>query len=69
MIAARELSHYQTERYEEKLIQCMYPSIKIVPIEPKVGTDLPPYDFTSEKMDVVIEKAYSKTKEILSLVK
>lgn len=67
MVAARELSHYQTERYEEKLIQCMYPNIKIVHLEPRVGIDLPPYDFTPEKMDTLIEKSYTKTKEILSL--
>ena len=66
MIAARELSHYQTERYEEELIKCMYPSINIVHIEPKVGTDLPPYEFTSDKIDTVIEGSYSRTKEILS---
>lgn len=66
MVAARELAHYQTERYEEELIRCMYPNIRIVHIEPRVGLDLPPYDFTPEKIDRIIEESYIKTKEILS---
>ena len=66
MVAARELSHYQTERYEEELIKCLYPSINIKHIEPKVGTDLPPYDFNPEKIDQVIEGSYTRTKQILS---
>lgn len=66
MVAARELSHYQTERYEEELIRCLYPNIKIVHIEPRVGLDMPPYDFTPEKVDKVIEESYAKTKEILA---
>ena len=66
MIAARELSHYQTERYEEELIKCLYPSINITHIEPKVGLDLRPYDFTPEKIDSVIEESYIKTLEILA---
>src|SRR3972149_7128641 len=65
MIAARELSHYQTERYEEELIRCMYPAIKIVHIEPRVGLDLPPYDFTSEKINQVIEESYQRASLIL----
>lgn len=66
MVAARELSHYQTERYEEELIKCLYPSINIQHIEPKVGKDLPPYDFNSEKIDQVIQGSYTRTKQILS---
>jgi NTE family protein len=66
MIAARELAHYQTERYEEELIRCLYPNIKIIHIEPRVGLDIPPYDFTAEKIDNVIEESYLKTKEILA---
>ncbi|MCH8821185.1 patatin-like phospholipase family protein [Patescibacteria group bacterium] len=66
MVAARELAHYQTERYEEELIRCKYPNIKIIHIEPRVGLDLPPYDFTPEKIDSVIEASYSKTKDILA---
>ena len=69
MIAARELAHYQTERYEEELIRCLYPNIKIIHIEPRVGLDLPPYDFTPEKIDQIIEESYAKTKEILTEIK
>ncbi len=65
MVAARELSHYQTQRYEEELIRALYPQIKIIHIEPRVGLDLPPYDFTPEKVGKVIEESYVKTKEIL----
>ena len=66
MIAARELSHYQTEKYEEELIKCMYPNIKIIHVEPRIGTELPPYDFSPEKINSVIEESYKKTSEILS---
>ena len=50
----------------EELIKCLYPSINITHIEPKVGLDLPPYDFTPEKIDSVIEESYIKTLEILA---
>ena len=66
IIAARELAHYQTEIYEEELIRCMYPNIKIIHIEPRVGLDLSPYDFTSDRINSVIEESYSRTKDILS---
>ena len=32
----------------------------------EMGTDLPPYDFNSEKIDQVIEGSYARTKQILS---
>lgn len=66
MVSARELTHYQTERYEEELIRCLYPNIKIIHIEPRVGLDLPPYDFTPEKIEKIIGESFLKTKEILA---
>lgn len=65
MIAARELAHYQTERYEEELIRCLYPNINIIHIEPRVGLELPPYDFTTDKINTVLDESYNNSLKIL----
>jgi len=43
----------------------MYPSIKIIPIDPGIGRDLSPYDFTPEKTDNALEESYRATLKIL----
>ena len=58
IISARDIAQYQTTRYEIELINCMYPNITIIPIEPRAGLKLAPYDFTPEKIDQVIEESY-----------
>lgn len=59
IISARDIAQYQTTRYEIELINCMYPNIRIIPIEPRAGLKLAPYDFTPEIIDQVIEESYS----------
>lgn len=65
ILSARDIAQYQTERYEEELIKCLYPNIKIVRIEPRVGLTLAPYDFTPEKAEDVIEESYKHTLKLL----
>ncbi|MEX0616835.1 MAG: patatin-like phospholipase family protein [Candidatus Woykebacteria bacterium] len=65
IVDARDIAQYQTSRYEIELIKCLYPGIKIIPVEPRAGLKMTPYDFTPEKADEVIEESYQRTKEIL----
>ncbi|MEX0621558.1 MAG: patatin-like phospholipase family protein [Candidatus Woykebacteria bacterium] len=65
ILDARDIAQYQTIRYEIELIKCMYPNINIVPIEPKAGLTLAPYDFTPEIAETVIEESYQHTMKIL----
>jgi NTE family protein len=66
IVDSRDIAQYQTTRYEIELIKALYPKIKIIPIEPRSGFELPPYDFTPEKAERVIEESYQFTKEVLS---
>ena len=66
IIDARDIAQYQTTRYEIELIKCMYPNIKIIPIDPGIGRDLSPYDFTPEKTENALEESYQQPLKILS---
>ena len=65
ILDSRDIAQYQTTRYEIELIKCLYPNIKIVPIEPRSGLQLAPYDFTPEKAEWVIEESYQHTVKLL----
>ena len=65
IIDSRDIAQYQTARYEIELIKALYPNIKIVPIEPRSGFELAPYDFTQERAEKVIEESYQYTLNIL----
>jgi NTE family protein len=65
IITARDIAQYQTTRYEIELIKTLYPKIRIIPIEPKVGLELPPYDFTPEKTNTVLEESYQRSLTLL----
>jgi len=68
ILDARDIAQYQTTRYEIELIKNLYPTVKIIPIEPRAGLALAPYDFTTEKAESVIEESYQHSLEILKLV-
>ena len=65
ILNSRDIAQYQTMRYEIELIKCLYPNIKIIPIEPRAGLKLAPYDFTQEKIDSVIEESYNHCIKLL----
>ncbi len=65
ILDARDIAQYQTTRYEIKLIKCLYPNVKIVPIEPRAGLKLAPYDFTPEKIEQVIQESYEHSSKII----
>jgi len=65
ILDARDIAQYQTTRYEIELIKGLYPSVKIIPIEPRAGLALAPYDFTPEKSENVIEESYRHCLEII----
>jgi len=65
LLDARDIAQYQTTRYEIELIKSLYPAVKIIPIEPKAGLALAPYDFTPEKAESVIEESYQHSLQIL----
>ena len=65
ILDARDIAQYQTTRYEIELIKCLYPDVKIVPIEPRAGLKLAPYDFTPEKAEQVIEESYQHSNKII----
>ena len=65
IIDARDIAQYQTTRYEAELIKSLYPDVKIIPIEPRAGLKLAPYDFTPEKAEAVIEESYKHSLQIL----
>lgn len=65
IVDSRDIAQYQTTRYEIELIKALYPKIRIIPIEPRSGFELPPYDFTTEKAERVIEESYQFAKEVL----
>ena len=65
ILDARDIAQYQTTRYEIELIKCLYPNVNIVPIEPRAGLKLAPYDFTPEKAQQAIEESYEHSKKIL----
>lgn len=64
LLDARDIAQYQTTRYEIELIKCLYPEVKIIPIEPRVALSLAPYDFTPEKTENVIEDSYQNSLDI-----
>ncbi|MDP2670889.1 MAG: patatin-like phospholipase family protein [bacterium] len=66
IIDSRDIAQYQTTRYEVELIKALYPRIKIIPIEPRSGFELSPYDFTPEKTEKVIKESYHATLKLLS---
>lgn len=66
IIDARDIAQYQTTRYETELIRSLYPDVKIIPIEPRAGLKLAPYDFTPEKVESVIEESYEHCLQILT---
>jgi len=66
ILDARDIAQYQTTRYEIELIKSLYPAVKIIPIEPRAGLTLAPYDFTPEKADSVIEESYKHSLQIIS---
>lgn len=68
ILDARDIAQYQTTRYEIELINCLYPNIRIVKIEPRAGLQLAPYDFTPEKIEPVLEESYRHTLEILNSI-
>jgi len=65
ILDARDIAQYQTTRYEIELIKSLYPAVKIIPIEPRAGLQLAPYDFTPEKAEAVIEESYQHSLQIL----
>ena len=65
IINSRDIAQYQTTRYEIELINTLYPKIKIVPVEPRSGFELAPYDFTQERAERVIEESYQYTRDLL----
>lgn len=65
IIDSRDIAQYQTTKYEVELIKALYPRIKIINIEPRSGLELPPYDFTPEKAERVIEESYQFTAKLL----
>jgi NTE family protein len=65
ILDSRDIAQYQTTRYEIELIKCLYPTVKIIPIEPRAALTLAPYDFTPEKTESVIEESYQHSLEIL----
>lgn len=65
IIDARDIAQYQTTRYEAELIKSLYPDVKIIPIEPRAGLKLSPYDFTPEKAEAAIEESYEHSMQIL----
>jgi len=65
LLFSRDIAQYQTTRYEIELIKTMYPNIHIVPIEPRAGLELTPYDYTNEKIGSIIEESYRHTLEII----
>ena len=66
IIDARDIAQYQTTRYEAELLRCLYPEVRIIPIEPRVGLQLEPYDFTPEKAESIIEESYQHSLQILN---
>jgi NTE family protein len=66
ILDARDIAQYQTTRYEIELIKSLYPAVKIIPIEPRAGLQLAPYDFTTEKADSVIEESYQHSLQIIT---
>jgi len=65
ILGARDIAQYQTTRYEIELIKTLYPDVKIIPIEPRVGLKLTPYDFVPEKIESIIEESYAHSMEII----
>jgi NTE family protein len=65
ILDARDIAQYQTTRYEIELIKSLYPNVKIIPIEPRAGLRLAPYDFTPEKVEPVINESYKHSIKIL----
>ena len=65
ILDARDIAQYQTTRYEIELIKCLYPNVKIIPIEPRAGLKLAPYDFTPEKIEQVIQESYEHSSKII----
>jgi NTE family protein len=65
ILDARDIAQYQTTRYEIELIESLYPNIEIVPIEPRAGLKLAPYDFAKEKIESVIDESYQHSIKIL----
>ncbi len=64
-LGSLDITLYQSDRYEAALIKALYPNLEIIEVQPKVAFDLPPFQFTSEKIDPIVQEAFEKSKEII----
>ena len=65
LLGSIDILSYQSDRYEVALISALYHELKIVEIKPKVGFDLPPFNFTSERIQEVVQESFEKSKELI----
>ncbi|MEX0616844.1 MAG: patatin-like phospholipase family protein [Candidatus Woykebacteria bacterium] len=60
-----DIALYQSDRYEVALVKALYPDLNIIEVRPEVAFDLPPFSFTPEKIDPLVQEAFEKSVEIL----
>lgn len=65
LVGSIDIAYYQSNRYEVALINAIYPELKVIEIKPEVAFNLPPFSFTPEKIDPIVEEAFQKSRELI----